>query len=67
MKTFRSPLKLVIDAPLEGRKEKTLFAPLEPEYKFLHSVLSVNGKSNIIVLYALTKYARQGRRCLPQA
>lgn len=29
-----SALKLVI-VPLVGRKEKTLFEPLEPEYKFL--------------------------------
>lgn len=32
---FRSALKLVIAAPLEGRNEKTALAPLEPEYRFL--------------------------------
>jgi len=29
-----SPLKLVMEAPLEGRKEKTWFDPFEPEYRF---------------------------------
>lgn len=31
--TLRSPLKLVT-VPLAGKKEKTLFAPFEPLYKF---------------------------------
>ena len=30
---LRSPLKLVI-VPLVGKNEKTLFAPLEPLYRF---------------------------------
>jgi len=37
-KVFKSPLKLVIIVLPVGRKENTLLAPLDPEYKFLHRI-----------------------------